>query len=180
MTDSAAPRITVVIPALDEEDAIGLVLRELPPLVNEVVVVDNGSRDRTAAVARAGGARVVSAPTRGYGEACLAGVAAAEGADILVFLDGDHSDHPGQVDRVVRPIRRLEMRDRGFGWTVEMQLRARRLGLRVREVPVDYRPRIGRSKVSGTVSGSLRAGLTILGMIARHASSRRSRRMAAP
>jgi len=239
LTDSAAPRITVVIPALDEEDAIGLVLRELPPLVNEVVVVDNGSRDRTAAVARAGGARVVSAPTRGYGEACLAGVAAAEGADIVVFLDGDHSDHPGQVDRVVRPIlegeadlvigsrvlgrclpgahpwhavagtrlcvalmnllvgtratdlgpfrairsealRRLEMRDRGFGWTVEMQLRARRLGLRVREVPVDYRPRIGRSKVSGTVSGSLRAGLTILGMIARHASSRRSRRMAAP
>jgi glycosyltransferase involved in cell wall biosynthesis len=221
-------RITAVIPALDEEDAIGLVVTELPPLVDDVVVVDNGSRDRTAEMARASGARVVSAPTRGYGEACLAGIAAAGGADIIVFLDGDHSDHPSQVDRVVRPIlegkadlvigsrelghrepgahpwhavagtslcvalmnllvgthatdlgpfrairtdalRRLDMRDRGFGWTVEMQLRACRFGLRVCEVPVDYRRRIGRSKVSGTLSGSVRAGLTILGTIARHA-----------
>lgn len=224
-------RITAVIPALDEEDAIGLVVQELPRLVDDVIVVDNGSRDRTAEVARASGARVVRAPVRGYGEACLAGIAAADGADIIVFLDGDHSDHPSQVDRVVRPIledeadlvigsrvlgrrepgahpwhavagtwlcvalmnllvgtratdlgpfrairagalRRLEMRDRGFGWTVEMQVRAHRLGLRVREVPVDYRRRIGRSKVSGTLSGSVRAGLTILGTIARYAFRR--------
>lgn len=229
---AAVPRIAVVIPALDEEAAIGLVVSELPPLVDEVIVVDNGSRDRTAEVARAAGARVVHAAVRGYGEACRAGIAAAEGADVIAFVDGDHSDHPGQLGRVVRPIldgeadlvigsralghhergahpwhavagtrlcvalmnllvgtratdlgpfrairadalARLGMRDRGFGWTVEMQVRACRLGLRVREVPVDYRPRIGRSKVSGTISGTIRAEASILGMIVRHAVASR-------
>jgi glycosyltransferase involved in cell wall biosynthesis len=221
-------RIAVVIPALDEEEAIGLVLSEIPPGVAEVVVVDNGSHDRTAEVARAAGARVVSEPRRGYGQACLAGIAAAEGADVFVFLDGDHSDHPRQLPDVLAPILageadlvigsralgrrgkgshplhavlgtrlsvalmnrligtratdlgpfravtaealgRLGMRDRNFGWTVEMQVKAARRGLRVREVPVDYRPRVGRSKVSGTLLGSVRAGAKILGTIARHA-----------
>ena len=225
------PRIAVIIPALDEEASIGLVLAEIPDRVFEVIVVDNGSRDRTAEVACAAGARVVREPRRGYGQACLAGVAAAPEADVLVFLDADHSDHPGQLPDVLAPIlagqadlvlgsrqlgrrapgshpwhavlgtrlcvglmnlvagtratdlgpfraiaapalRRLEMRDRTFGWTVEMQLKAARHGLRVVEVPVDYRLRIGRSKVSGTLSGSVRAGARILGTIARHALSR--------
>jgi len=224
-------RVAVIIPALDEEEAIGLVLAEVPRGVGEIVVVDNGSRDRTAEVARGAGARVVREPRRGYGQACLAGIAAAEGADVFVFLDGDHSDHPSQLPDVLAPIlagdadlvigsralgrrakgshpihavlgtrlcvafmnglvgtratdlgpfravtaealRRLDMRDRTFGWTVEMQLKAARHGLRVREVPVDYRPRVGKSKVSGTLLGSVRAGARILGTIARHAFSR--------
>jgi glycosyltransferase involved in cell wall biosynthesis len=228
---AAVKRIAVVIPALDEEQAIGLVLSEIPPVVSEVVVVDNGSRDRTAQVARAAGARVVFEPRRGYGQACLAGIAAVPEADVVVFLDADHSDHPAQLAGVLAPIlsgeadlvigsrslgrrargshpihavlgtrvcvglmnlligthatdlgpfraitaealRALDMRDRSFGWTVEMQVKAARRALRVREVPVDYRPRIGRSKVSGTVSGSVRAGARILGTIARHAFSR--------
>jgi len=225
------PRIAVIIPAIDEEEAIGLVLAEIPPVVSEVIVVDNGSRDRTAEVARAAGARVVHEPRRGYGQACLAGIAAAEGVEVFVFLDGDHSDYPSQLVDVLAPIlsgaadlvigsrslgrrapgahplhavlgtrlcvglmnlligtratdlgpfraitasalRRLEMRDRDFGWTVEMQVKAAQRGLRVREVPVDYRPRIGRSKVSGTFSGTFLAGAKILGTIARYALSR--------
>ena len=224
----AAPRIVVVIPALDEEEAIGAVVREIPPVVHEVIVVDNGSRDRTPEAARAAGARVVSEPRRGYGHACLAGIAAAGEADVFVFLDGDHSDYPAQLVDVVAPIlegradlvigsrhrgrreagahpwhavlgtracvglmnllsgsratdlgpfraitaaalRRLDMRDRNYGWTVEMQVKAARQGLRVVEVPVDYRPRIGRSKVSGTVRGTIGAGTKILATILRHA-----------
>ncbi len=226
-------RIGVVIPALDEEQAIGLVVAEVRPLVTEVVVVDNGSRDRTAAVAAAAGARVVHEPRRGYGQACLTGIAAlGEAVDVVVFVDGDHSDHPAQVTDVVAPIlagradmvigsrtrghaapgshpwhavagtrfcvglmnlligtratdlgpfraitrpalAALGMRDRNYGWTVEMQVKAQRAGLRVVEVPVDYRPRIGRSKVSGTVQGTVRAALKIVGTILRHAIRRR-------
>ena len=228
---AALKRIAVVIPALNEEEAIGLVLREIPPLVSEVIVVDNGSEDRTAEVARAHGARVVREPRRGYGQACLSGIAALEGAEVIAFLDADHSDYPAQLSEILAPIlagdadlvigsrqlgrraagahpwhavlgtrlcvflmnrligtkatdlgpfraitaaglRRIRMRDRNFGWTVEMQVRAARQGLRVVEVPVDYRPRIGRSKVSGTVSGTLRAALKILGTILHHAVSR--------
>jgi glycosyltransferase involved in cell wall biosynthesis len=227
----AEPRVVAVIPALDEEAAIGQVVAELPGAVREAIVVDNGSRDRTAELARAAGARVVHEPRRGYGQACLAGIAAAPDADVFVFLDGDRSDHPAQAVDVLGPIlageadlvigsrrlgrsepgshpwharagtrlcvllmnaligtratdlgpfravtaealRRLEMRDRDFGWTVEMQVKARRRGLRVREVPVDYRRRIGRSKVSGTLAGSVRAGVKILGTIARAAFAR--------
>jgi len=225
------PRIVVIIPALDEEAAIGGVVAEIPPPASEVIVVDNGSRDGTAAAARRAGARVVSEPRRGYGQACLAGIAAAPGADIYVFLDGDRSDHPRELPALLGPILsdaadlvigsrargrrapgsqpwhavagtrlcvwlmnllvgtratdlgpfraitgagllRLGMSDRNFGWTVEMQVKAARHGLRVLEVPVDYRPRIGSSKVSGTLGGSLRAGAKILGVIARHALSR--------
>ena len=218
----------MIIPAVDEEQAIGHVLRDLPPIVSEAIVVDNGSRDRTAAVARAAGARVVRESRRGYGQACLTGIAAAGDADVIAFLDGDYSDYPEQLSQVVAPLfageadlvigsrrrgrrapgahpwhaetgtrlcvwlmnrligtaatdlgpfraitgpglRRLDMGDRGFGWTVEMQVKARRRGLRVVEVPVDYRPRLGRSKISGTLSGTVRAGTRILGTIARHA-----------
>lgn len=222
----------MVIPALDEEQAIGLVVDEVRPLVGEVVVVDNGSRDRTADVARAAGARVIVEPRRGYGQACLTGIAAlGDTADVIVFLDGDHSDYPAQLPDLVAPILSgqadmvigsrtrgraapgshpwhavigtrfcvtlmnlligtrasdlgpfraitrtalavLDMRDRNYGWTVEMQVKARRAGLRVAEVPVDYRPRIGRSKVSGTVTGTVRAAAKILGTIARYAVTR--------
>jgi glycosyltransferase involved in cell wall biosynthesis len=230
-----AARISVIIPAVDEEEAIGLVLAEVPSSVQEVIVVDNGSRDGTAEVARAAGARVVSEPRRGYGRACLAGIAAADRADVLVFLDGDRSDYPAQLEDVVAPIlegradmvigsrnlgrreagahpwhavlgtrlsvafmnatsgskatdlgpfraitalalRGLGMSDPNYGWTVEMQIKAARAGLRVVEVPVDYRPRIGRSKVSGTVSGTVKAGGKILALIGRYALTPRSRR----
>lgn len=98
-------RITVIIPALDEEAAIGAVVREIRrDLVKEIVVVDNGSADRTAEVARAAGARVIHEPMRGYGAACLAGAGAAQDADILVFLDGDRSDDPREMPVVLRPI----------------------------------------------------------------------------
>jgi hypothetical protein len=225
------PRIVVVIPALDEEEAIAAVVREVPATVAEVIVVDNGSRDRTAAAAREAGATVVSEPRRGYGSACLAGIAAAGGADVIVFLDGDRSDYPAQLVAVVRPIlegradlvigsrtlgrseagahpwhavlgtracvalmnvlagsratdlgpfraitadalRRLDMRDRNYGWTVEMQVKAARRGLRVVEVPVDYRPRIGRSKVSGTLRGTVGAGTKIVATILKYATPR--------
>jgi len=225
---SPPPRLSAIIPALDEEEAIGHVVAEIPPVVAEVIVVDNGSKDRTAEVARAAGARVIHEPRRGYGSACRAGIAAAHAPDVIVFLDGDHSDYPAQLVDVVAPIlegradlvigsrtlgrrepgahpwhsvlgtrlcvaymnlvvgsratdlgpfraitasalHRLGMRDPDFGWTVEMQIKAARAGLRVVEVPVDYRPRIGRSKVSGTVSGSVRAGTRILGLITRQA-----------
>jgi glycosyltransferase involved in cell wall biosynthesis len=217
----------VVIPAVDEEASIARVLAEVPKVAAEVIVVDNGSRDRTAAVARAVGARVVPEPRRGYGQACLTGIAAAEGADVIAFLDGDYSDYPSQLLDVLAPIvageadlvigsrnlgrrapgahprhavlgtrlcvglmnllfgtratdlgpfrairrealERLDMRDRNFGWTVEMQVKAALRGLRVVEVPVDYRPRIGRSKVSGTFTGTVRAGAKILGTLARY------------
>jgi len=230
----ASPRIAAVIPALDEEEAIGAVVREIPVLVHEVIVVDNGSRDRTADAARAAGARVVGEPRRGYGQACLTGIAAADGADVLVFLDGDHSDDPAHLEDVVAPIlegradlvigsrtrgrreagahpwhavlgtracvalmnlltgsratdlgpfraiaapalRRLAMRDRDYGWTVEMQVKAARLGLRVVEVPVNSRPRIGRSKVSGTVRGTIGAGTKIVWTILRHGLPPRAR-----
>ena len=228
----SVPSVAVIIPALDEEEPLGAVLAALPRAggpdgpgfrVREVVVADNGSRDRTAAVARAAGATVVTEPRRGYGSACLAGLAhlRRDPHDIVAFLDADHSDDPGQLAEILAPIladgaelvigsrtlgvrepgsltlvqrfgnrlaatllrllfgqratdlgpfrairwRTLEslgMRDRDFGWTVEMQARAARAGLRVVEVPVRYRRRIGRSKISGTVRGMMGAGWKIL------------------
>ena len=225
---SSDARIALIIPALDEELALATVLDELPrSLFAQVIVVDNGSRDSTAAVARAGGARVISEPRRGYGRACLAGLAALDGAaDIVVFMDADASDVPAEAPALLEPILRgeadliigsrrlgraapaalawhqrwgnrlvvglirllfgfrytdlgpfrairraslaqLAMRDTNFGWTAEMQVKAVRRGLRVREVPVSYRPRLGQSKISGTVSGSLRAGIKILWTVLR-------------
>ena len=225
-------RVVVLIPALDEEGALPLVLSAIPmDLVDLVVVVDNGSRDRTAAVAREGGARVVEEARRGYGQACLAGlellleggpgIEPLRDADVVVFLDADRSDHPEELSLVAGPVlsdevdlvigsrmiqaasraallpqarfgnrlacflirvlfgarytdlgpfrairadalRHLRMADRDFGWTVEMQLKAAVAGLRVCEVPVRYRPRIGTSKITGTWAGTLGASRKIL------------------
>ena len=222
-------KVSVIIPALNEEASIGGVLAEIPVWVDQVLVVDNGSTDRTAAMARAAGACVLDQPERGYGAACLLGIealGAPDGPDdVVVFLDGDHADSPGEMARLAdlivageadvvvgsrvrgsrepgaltpqarfgnwlacglmrllwgtrytdlgpfRAIRHREllglgMRDRNYGWTVEMQVRAAQHGLATLEVPVSYRRRrVGRSKVSGTVRGVVGAGTKILGTI---------------
>lgn len=223
--------VDVVIPALNEEDAIGYVLDEIPrDLVRRIVVADNGSTDRTAAVARAHGALVVPAPRRGYGSACLAALATLhdDPPDVVVFLDGDRSDRAEQMERLLAPIARgeadfvvgsralgerergaltpqqrvgnhiaclalrifygarytdlgpfrairygtlvsLGMHDPDYGWTVEMQIKAARAGVPHAEVPVDYRRRIGESKVSGTLRGTIGASVKILSWLGRHA-----------
>ena len=219
--------IDVVIPALDEESSVGQVVRAFKGRVRDVVVADNGSRDRTAEVARAAGARVVSAPERGYGNACLAALGQLHsGCDIVVFTDADGSDDPADLDQLVAPIAsgeadlvigsrvlgvmeagaltpqqrmgnalaaswlrlrfgqpatdlgpfrairrqaldRLGMSDPTYGWTIEMQIKAARAGLRYVEVPVAYRRRkAGTSKVSGTLRGVAGASAKILGLLA--------------
>ena len=219
--------VTVVIPALNEESSLPLVLAEIPP-VGSIIVVDNGSTDRTAAVARLSGAHVVEEKRRGYGSACLAGIAEAErlGTEVLVILDADHSDHADELPMLTDPVlrgefdlvigdrtaladkdslfpqqrygnalatrliavatghryrdmgpfrairmdalRRLEMRDPTWGWNVEMQMKAIDRGLRVQEVPVHYRKRVGYSKISGSVRGTVRAGVRILHAVWRY------------
>jgi glycosyltransferase involved in cell wall biosynthesis len=218
----AAVRVKVVIPALDEERSIAKVIAALPrERLAAIVVADNGSRDRTAEVARAAGAEVVAAPRRGYGAACLVGIAAAGDCDVVVFVDADLSDHPEELPLLLAPLERgeadltigsrtlrrdsarallpqarfgnwlaafllrrafgvevtdlgpfrairkealdaLAMDDQDFGWTVQMQARAFAQGLRVVEVPVSYRKRIGTSKITGTVRGTVLAGRKIL------------------
>ena len=227
------PSIDVVIPALNEEAALPSVLQDIPrPPVRRIVVSDNGSTDSTARVARNHGAEVVYEPERGYGAACLAAIShlLSDPPDIVVFLDGDYSDHPEELTSLVDPIVRgeaelvigsrvrgrrrrgalspqqrvgnliacgalrafydarytdlgpfrairwealcaLRMRDRDYGWTVEMQIKAAQRAMPHREVPVSYRPRIGSSKISGTVRGSVAAGLKIVWLLGRHAWS---------
>ncbi len=223
-----APVIDVIIPAYNEAESIGLVVSELPrDLVRDIIVCNNNSKDDTVGVAAAAGAVVVHEARPGYGSACLRGMAhiaarpEAERPDIVVFIDGDHSDYPEQLPEVVAPIlagqadlvigsralgnlepgsmqpqqifgnwlattlikliynieftdlgpfrairysslNALGMCDPDFGWTVEMQVRAAKAGLRCTEVPVHYRNRIGVSKISGTVKGTILAGHKIL------------------
>lgn len=226
--------VTVIIPALNEEQALPLVLRDLPA-VGRVIVVDNGSTDGTAAVAANAGVIVVPEPRRGYGSACLRGLAEIElriaagepPPRVVVFVDADHSDHANLLPQLVAPIfdgladfvlgsrilgerepgamppaayfgnhfacflmrllfgarftdlgpfraidyaklRELAMCDTNYGWTIEMQIKAVRTGLRWLEIPVPYRCRVGQSKISGTVSGVIKAGSKILWTIARH------------
>lgn len=225
--------VVAVIPARNEEQAIGKVVAGLPrDVVAQVIVVDNGSTDNTAAVARSAGALVVRETRQGYGRACAAGVAAAPGADVLLFLDGDYSDFPEEAPRILEPIlsgaadlvigsrlrgRRergalaphqlfgnrlvsilmrllyglqvtdlgpfrairaalladLKMQEMTYGWPTEMMVKAARRRARVAEVPVSYRRRIGQSKISGTVRGSVLATYYILGVTVRYAFSRR-------
>lgn len=221
-------RVSVVIPALNEAESIGAVVQSMPwEAIAECIVVDNGSRDATAEVARGAGAKVVTSP-RGYGAACAAGaLAAIETSDVIVFLDGDGSDDVSAMTRMVGPIERdeadfvigsrmrgkaepgslngvqvfasrligalvkmlygfrytdmgpfrairrdalgrMKMREMTFGWNLEMQVKAVKMGLRVVEIPVDYRCRIGgESKVSGNLVASVKAGVRILGVLVR-------------
>lgn len=227
------PRVLVVIPAFNEARSIGRVIGDLPAeLVDEVVVVDNASTDETEQNARAAGATVLREDRRGYGAACLRGIdyATTRAPDVLVFLDGDYSDHPDELGLLLAPILRdeadfvvgsrmtgrrepgallpqaragnrlacflmrllwgarftdlgpfravrfadllaLGMRDPTYGWTVEMQIKAVRAGLRCAEVPVSYRRRIGVSKITGTVAGTVKASAKILWTIARYAAA---------
>ncbi len=220
------PDIRVIIPAFNEQNAVGLVIDEIPKeWVSEIIVVDNGSTDDTFEQAKSRGATTLKEPTRGYGNACLRGMKHIADSptqpDIIVFLDGDHSDYPEQLIELVQPIIRdemdiiigsralgnkekgsmtpqqifgnwlatslirlfygvkytdlgpfrairynsliaIDMQDRTYGWTVEMQLKAAKLNLRTMDIPVNYRQRIGVSKVSGTVRGTIGAGYKII------------------
>jgi glycosyltransferase involved in cell wall biosynthesis len=210
-------KISVIIPACNEEQAIGEVVRAVPmDGIHEIVVVDNGSTDETATQATIAGARVVFESRPGYGSACLAGAQAAADADVLVFLDGDRSDDPCQLETVAGPILEdradlvigsriqgvlekgamplhgrlgnrfivfllrllygvnitdmgsfrairsqtlfdLKMEQMTYGWPVEMVVKAARQGLRIHSVPINYRRRIGKSKVTGTIRGTILA-----------------------
>ncbi|MBI3667870.1 MAG: glycosyltransferase [Acidobacteria bacterium] len=228
MEEGTRARVELIIPALDEEGSIGRALAEIPEgLYDRVLVVDNGSTDGTAGVARAAGATVLREPRRGYGAACLRGIAALDPATaIVVFMDADASDVPAEAASLLEPIldgradlvigsralgrseagsltpqqrfgnrlataligllyghrytdlgpfrairaaslRTLGMRDPGYGWTIEMQIKALKKGLRVAEVPVSYRRRIGRSKISGNLRASIAAGVKILWTVVR-------------
>lgn len=221
---TATPRYTLIIPALNEAGSIGPLLEGVPRgLFAEIIVADNGSQDGTAEVARGRGATVVLEPRRGYGSACLAGLArVSPAAKAVAFIDADLSDDPrdlaplleslerGGLDLVIgsralghpepgsltplqrfgnwlatrligwiwgvwftdlgplralniQALKRLNLHDRSFGWNVEMQAKAARLGLKVAEIPVSYRRRhAGKSKISGTMTGSVAAGVKIL------------------
>ena len=222
-------KVSVVIPVFNERDSLPLVVRDIPAAaVSEIVVVDNASTDGTESVARLLPVRLIREERRGYGSACLAGVAVLrpDPPDVLVFLDGDYSDHPEEMPLLLHAIEegadlvigsralgraeagallpqarfgnrlacwlilllyghrytdlgpfravrwsayeRLGMEDTNFGWTCEMQVKALRQGLKVTEVPVSYRRRVGVSKITGTLSGTLRAGYKILWAIARY------------
>ena len=217
--------IWVIIPAFNEAKSIALVLRDLPDMVDEVVVVDNRSTDGTADEAEKAGATVLFEAQKGYGYACLKGIAylaqKAKPKDIVVFLDGDYSDYPEELEQLIDPILKnealfslgtrvtpqlekkaltpqqrfgnalatqlmklfygsrftdlgpfraiewetlegLKMSDKTYGWTVEMQLKVLKKNIPYAEIPVRYRPRIGVSKVSGTLRGTLMAGYKIL------------------
>ncbi|PLX85915.1 MAG: glycosyltransferase family 2 protein [Desulfuromonas sp.] len=221
--------IALLIPARNEALSLPAVLAAVPAWTDRVMVVDNGSDDGTAAVARRFGAEVVAEPVPGYGQACLAGLAALREnpPDILVFADADGSDDLATLEGLLRPLvsgradfalanrvpteiraltpqqrfgnwlatrlirlvwgygygdlgpmramnwadlERLHMRDRDFGWTVEMQIKAVQRRLRIRQIPSPYRPRVaGRSQISGTVRGVVSAGFKILWVIGREA-----------
>lgn len=223
-------KILVIIPAFNEAKSINKVIEEIPKdLVEEVIVVNNNSRDETSRVAKEAGATVLDEPRQGYGYACLKGIeyAKTQNPSIIVFLDADYSDYPQEMYQVVAPIINenydmvigsralgnrqsgsmtpqqifgnwlattlirwfygvtytdlgpfraikfdklieIDMKDKTYGWTVEMQLKAAKLKMKTCEVPVNYRRRIGFSKVSGTVKGTIGAGYKIIMTIFRY------------
>jgi glycosyltransferase involved in cell wall biosynthesis len=216
--------ISVVIPAFNEEKSIGKVINDIPrDVVNNVIVVNNGSTDSTAEVAKVAGAIVLDEMRKGYGWACLKGIEECKklNTEIIVFLDGDYSDYPQEIPDVIAPIlnndfdivigsrvlgkrekgsltpqqvfgnwlatrlirlfykgrftdlgpframkfeslNKLEMADKTYGWTIEMQIKAVKRNMKYCEVPVNYKKRIGVSKVSGTVKGTVLAGIKII------------------
>ncbi len=220
--------IKVIIPAFNEADSIAKVIHDIPNSVNEIIVISNNSTDATEANAKQAGATVLIEKQKGYGFACLKGLShlaeQSEKPDIIVFLDGDYSDYPEELTKLIQPILddnidfvigarvkrlreqgsmtpqqvfgnwlatflmslffsakftdlgpfraikygkllALNMEDKTYGWTVEMQLKALKQKLTYKEIPVKYRNRIGVSKVSGTVKGSIFAGIKILSWI---------------
>ena len=220
--------IKVIIPAFNEEESIAKVIAEIPSVVNEVIVVSNNSTDNTIEIAKAAGATVLSEDKKGYGSACLKGLEYISNQtikpNIVVFLDGDYSDYPEELIKIVQPIIKddidlvigarnkelreygamtpqqifgnwlatilmkiffnakfsdlgpfraikydklltLQMQDKTYGWTIEMQLKALKQKMKYCEVPVRYRKRIGVSKISGTIKGTVMAGVKILGWI---------------
>lgn len=222
------PDIKVIIPAFNEADSISSVIAEIPNSVSEIIVVNNNSSDNTAINAENAGATVLTENRKGYGYACLKGMEyiakQSNIPDIIVFIDGDYSDYPEELNKLVEPILKddkdfvigarvkrlreegsmtpqqifgnwlatflmklffsatftdlgpfraikydklleLQMEDKTYGWTVEMQLKALKKKLSYTEIPVRYKKRIGVSKVSGTVKGSIFAGIKILGWI---------------
>lgn len=227
-----SPVIKVIIPAFNEENGVGQVIREIPKdIVTEIVVVNNASTDDTEKIAREAGATVLRELIPGYGLACLKGIdyliKSEVKPDIVVFLDADHSDYPEEIRQLIKPIveneadlvigsralggkekgsmtpqqifgnwlatqllkwmykvkftdlgpfrairfstlLELNMEDKTYGWTVEMQLKAAKMGYRCVELPVRYRKRIGFSKISGTVKGTVMAGYKILYTIFKH------------
>jgi glycosyltransferase involved in cell wall biosynthesis len=221
-------KIKVIIPAYNEEESIPLVIKDIPSIVNEIIVVSNNSTDNTEANANNAGATVLVENQKGYGFACLKGMDYISKLevkpDIIVFLDGDYSDYPDELTKIITPIIEddidfvvgarvkelreegsmttpqifgnwlatnlmklffkstftdlgpfraikyekllgLKMEDKTYGWTVEMQLKALKQKLSYREIPVNYRNRIGVSKVSGTIKGAIFAGVKILAWI---------------
>lgn len=218
--------VNVIIPAFNEENGVGSVIKEIPGnLVDEIIVVNNASTDKTAEEAKKAGATVLVEPVKGYGRACLKGIDYVKGKqdkpDIIVFIDADYSDYPEEMHELVKPIIRdnvdlvigsralgnlekgsmtpqqvfgnwlatsllklfykvkftdlgpfraikydslvaLKMQDQTYGWTVEMQLKAAKMRMKCVEVPVNYRKRIGFSKISGTVKGTILAGYKII------------------
>jgi len=221
-------RVSVIIPTHNEAQAIARVLSDLPSdLITEVIVVDSNSKDGTPEIAAQMGARVIQEPRRGYGRACLTGLATANSPDVVVFLDGDYSDRPSELPALLAPIieggaditlgsrlakqripgalpwhqvfgnrlaaslirllygvnisdlgpfragraevlRALELEEVTYGWAVEMILKGALGGFRIVEVPVSYYPRIGKSKISGTLKGTLGAAWFILSLIVRY------------
>ena len=230
------PTIKVIIPAFNEEKSIAKVIAEIPDFVEEIVVVNNNSTDQTAQVATKAGANVLTEKSKGYGYACLKGIdylsQKDKTPDILVFLDGDFSDFPQELTKVIQPIiegsvdfvvgarvkelrekgsltpqqvfgnwlacflmkilyqssftdlgpfraikwstlEKLQMSDKTYGWTIEMQLKVLRQKISYQEIPVSYKKRIGVSKVSGTVRGTIFAGVKIIGWIFKHYLSKK-------
>jgi glycosyltransferase involved in cell wall biosynthesis len=226
-------RVSVIIPTHNEAQSIERVLADLPSeLTTEVIVVDSNSNDGTPEIAARMGARVLQEPRRGYGRACLTGLASTSSPDVVVFLDGDYSDRPSELPILLAPIvdgsaditlgsrlrartsaaalpwhqmfgnrlaarlirllyglritdlgpfragradvlRLLDLEETTYGWAVEMILKGALGGYRVVEVPVSYYPRIGKSKISGTLKGTVGAGWFILSLIVRYYFRRR-------
>ena len=231
MNTTSSLSVTVIIPAYNEEGSIAKVIKEIPSLVNEIIVVNNCSTDRTATVAATAGATVLDENRMGYGYACLKGIEHAarqqSPPEVVVFLDGDFSDYPVELIKIIAPIQNnevefvvgarvkelreegsmtpqqifgnwlacflmkglfnstftdlgpfraikwetlqsLKMSDKTYGWTVEMQLKVLRQKISYQEIPVSYKKRIGVSKVSGTIKGTIFAGAKIIGWIFKH------------